>query len=183
MVKVTDLMIILGSPASGKTTLARRLGAQLGAPCLCKDDVKEALFDVLGIADRQGSRRQSDASFAALLRLAQTQLEAGLPCIVEGNWRAEHAVGVLAATAATGARIAQVWCQAHPLEIARRFTSRTRHAGHWDAAIPHDEVRRFSETPPSFMALPGARWIYESGDTQSYERLVGDLKIWREAPR
>src|ERR1700759_2711367 len=98
MVKVTDLMIILGSPASGKTTLARRLGRQLGVSCLCKDDVKEALFDVLGVADRSGSRRQSDASFAALLRLAQTQLEAGLSCIVEGNWRPEHAGGLVAET-------------------------------------------------------------------------------------
>ena len=51
MVKMTDLMIILGSPASGKTTLARRLAAELAVPCLCKDDVKEALFDVLGVAD------------------------------------------------------------------------------------------------------------------------------------
>ena len=75
---MTDLMIILGSPASGKTTLARRLAAEFSVPCLCKDDIKEALFDVLGVADRAASKRLSDASFAAELRVARTQLEAGL---------------------------------------------------------------------------------------------------------
>jgi predicted kinase len=188
MVKMIDLIIILGSPASGKTTLARRLGVELAAPCLCKDDIKEALFDILGVADRGQSRRLSDASFAAQLRLAQTQLEAGLSCIVEGNWRPEHAVGVLAITADTGVRVAQVWCRASPLEIARRFASRTRHPGHLDAVIPSDEIKQFSEMPPSFLELAGPhwihpRWIYDSGDTQSYERLNGDLKIWRAAPR
>ncbi len=41
---MTDLMIILGCPASGKTTLAHRLAAELTVPILSKDDIKEALF-------------------------------------------------------------------------------------------------------------------------------------------
>ncbi|HWS64347.1 MAG TPA: AAA family ATPase [Steroidobacteraceae bacterium] len=72
---MTDLMIILGCPASGKTTLARRLAAELTVPILSKDDIKEALFDVLGFADRERSRRLSDACFAAQLRMAETQLD------------------------------------------------------------------------------------------------------------
>ena len=60
-------MIILGPPASGKTGLALRLAAELSRPVLCKDDVKEALFDVLGSTDREGSRRFSEAALAAVL--------------------------------------------------------------------------------------------------------------------
>jgi predicted kinase len=173
-----DLMIVLGGPASGKTTLAHRLSAELALPCLCKDDVKEALFDVLGVADREASRRLSDASFAAQLRLARTQLQAGLSCMIEGNWRGEHAAGVLA-IAPAGVRIIQVGCRADPLEIVCRFTTRTRHPGHLDASIPRHEINQSSESPLSFMDLRGPRWIYDSDDPRSYELLARDLKIWR----
>jgi predicted kinase len=176
---MTDLMIILGSPASGKTTLARRLADELSVPILSKDDVKEALFDVLGVADRADSRRLSDASFAAQLRLAQTQLEVGLSCLIEGNWRSEHAAGVLAILARTGARASQVWCRASPSEIARRFMSRVRHPGHLDAAVPSDEVQHASEQPLSFMDLDGPRWVYDSDEPAAYGQLVRDLKFWR----
>jgi predicted kinase len=179
MVKMTDLMIILGSPASGKTTLARRLSGELGVPCLCKDDVKEALFDVLGVTDRAGSRRFSDASFAAQLRLAQTQLDAGLSCIVEGNWRSQHTAGVHAITARDHVRIAQVWCRADPHEIARRFMSRTRHPGHLDTSIPSDEIERAAERAPAFLGLAGPRWIYNSDDAGSYPWLIQSLNFWR----
>jgi len=172
-------MIILGSPASGKTTLARRLAAEFRVPCLCKDDIKEALFDVLGVADRADSKRLSDASFAAELRVARTQLEAGLSCMLEGNWAPQHAAAMLPILDATGARSAQVWCRANPLEIVRRFTSRTRHAGHLDAALPRDELQRWSMVPPSFLELTGPRWVYDSDDSAAYEELVRTMKTWR----
>jgi len=176
---MTDLMIILGCPASGKTTLARRLAAELTVPILSKDDIKEALFDVLGFADREGSRRLSDASFAAQLRMAQTQLDAGLSCLLEGNWRAEHTGGVLEVVARSGARIAQVWCRASAGEILRRFAARVRHAGHLDTAGLAEEVKRTAGLPPAFLHLGGPRWIYDSERPAAYPALVGDLKIWR----
>src|SRR5277367_904766 len=94
MTGIPDLFMILGSPASGKTTLARRLAVDLALPTLSKDDVKEALFDLPGRGDREWSRLLSEASFAALVRLARTQLTAGLSCILEGNWRAAHAASL-----------------------------------------------------------------------------------------
>ena len=130
-----DVIIILGCPASGKTTLARRLAAELSLTLLCKDDVKEAMFDILGAGDRRHSRHLSDASFAVLLRLARAQLEAGLSCLLEGNWRPEHADGVRAAAGASYARVAQVWCSARPEELERRFLARRRHPGHLDHAV------------------------------------------------
>jgi predicted kinase len=117
---MTDLVIILGRPASGKTTLARRLAGELSVPILSKDDIKEALFEVLGCGDRERSRRLSDASFAAQLRQAKTQLEVGLCCLLEGSWRAEHAAPVLEVQASTGARAAQVWCRASGVHGAPR---------------------------------------------------------------
>jgi len=215
-------MIILGSPASGKTTLARRLMREFSMPCLSKDDVKEALLDHVGCAavvsatanhagqadrageadgageadrageaervgeaerageaDRAGSRRLSDASFAAVLRLARTQLEAGVSCLIEGNWRTAHAAEVAAILEATGARAAQVWCRARPAEIRRRFVSRTRHPGHLDAVMHPAELLRSSLVPPTFLDLSGPRWTYDSDDPAAYGELQRQWRLWR----
>jgi predicted kinase len=172
-------MIILGTPASGKTTLARRLAAELRVPCLCKDDVKEALFEILGVCDRDGSRRYSDASFAAQLRLAKTQLQAGLSCLLEANWRGEHAPAVLGIAGSTGARLAQILCRCEPGERVRRFTSRVRHPGHLDASVDPAEHARAAEQAAPFLELPGPRWVYDSDSGAAYGTLLARLNSWR----
>jgi len=177
--KICDLIIILGSPASGKTTLAHRLSATLGLPCLHKDDIKECLFDALGIGDPSQSRRFSDASFAVALRIARTQLEAGLSCIIEGNWRPAHAAAVRAVLGDGAARPAQVWCRAEPGEMCRRFASRVRHPGHLDAAVSEREVEAYGRHPPTFLELDGPRWIYDSDDPRSHGRLIAGMQSWR----
>lgn len=178
MAKTADVTIILGSPASGKTTLARRLSVDLPLPCLCKDDIKEALLDVLGSKDREWSRRLSEASFAALAGLAGTQLAAGQSCILEGNWRAAHALRLSGILADHGARAAQICCRAEPQEIVRRFTSRERHPGHLDAllAVEFDEG---GLPPAEFLDLSGPRWIYCSDSPAAYAELLQSLKSWR----
>lgn len=179
MVRNPDLLIILGSPASGKTTLARRLSADLSLPCLCKDDIKEALFDSLGPGDRDWSRRLSEASFAALTRLAHTQLATGNSCIVEGNWRAPHAAALRSMPTACGARTAQICCRAEPREIVRRFTSRTRHAGHLDTELAQGELAGAAAQQAPFIDLPGPRIVYDSDAPAAYGQLLTELKSWR----
>ena len=51
------LVLVTGSPASGKTSLAQPLARQRGLPLLGKDAIKEALFDTLGTGGRTWSRR------------------------------------------------------------------------------------------------------------------------------
>jgi len=176
MAPVPVLMIILGTPASGKTTLARQLAADLKVSCFCKDDVKEALFESLGAGSRDWSRRLSDASFAVLTELARASSRAGVSCIVEGNWRGAHAAE-LSSLATPSARTAQVWCRAEPVEIVRRFTQRRRHPGHLDELL-RDEVEMLSQEPPSFLELPGPRWVYASDDPGAYPGLLRGLQSW-----
>jgi predicted kinase len=176
MAPIPLLLIILGTPASGKTTLARKLSADLSVGCFCKDDIKEALFESLGTGSRDWSRRLSDASFTALRELARAALSAGMSCIVEGNWRSTHAAGLLSLTQG-GARTAQVWCRAEPGEIVRRFTQRRRHPGHLDGLL-RDEVGMQSQSPPAFLELPGSRWVYASDEAQAYRGLLSGLKSW-----
>jgi len=183
MVSTTaKLVIILGSPASGKSTLARRLGTDLDLGVLGKDDVKEALFDALGSEDRGFTRRLSEASFTVLARLARTQLLLGHSCIVEGNWRSSHAPSLGAILDESGARAAQVCCCAQPSEIVRRFTTRVRHAGHRDASLSSDELEAYAREAPAFIDVPGPRWVFHTDSDESAEaycELRTALESWR----
>jgi predicted kinase len=49
-------VLVVGWPASGKSTLAAALAAELDLPLLAKDEVKEALMDGLGPRGRWPSR-------------------------------------------------------------------------------------------------------------------------------
>jgi predicted kinase len=170
------LAIILGSPASGKTTLARRLGLHWSVPVFCKDDIKEALFEALGQGDRAWSRRLSEASFTTLVHLAERQLSLGQSCIVEGNWRAVNVPGLEPVLRASGAGALQIWCCADPAEIVRRFTARTRHAGHLDALMPAEELERSAREPPAFLELAGPRFVFQSDAPDAFEALLSALQ-------
>jgi predicted kinase len=172
---MAELTIILGVPASGKTTLARRLAVDLSLACLCKDDIKEALFDSLGTGDRRWSGTLSEASFAVLGRLAGTQLALGRSVIIEGNWRATHAAVLRAALDDGAARARQIWCCAEPAEIVRRFTQRKRHAGHLDPSA-RSEIEGAAALPPAFLDLPGVRRVYSSDSPTAYGDLIQSLK-------
>lgn len=110
---MTRLLVITGVPATGKSTVARRLARRWSVPLIAKDRIKEPLLDVLGAPDAAASRRLSDASFAVLFAVAHELLAAGASVLLEGNFRPEHAAtlrelleGALAAAPdATGADV------------------------------------------------------------------------------
>src|SRR5215831_11909617 len=85
------VIVVTGLPGVGKSTLARELAGRYRMPMLAKDFIKEPLLDVLGAQDAAASRRLSDASFAALFRLAAEWVRGGHGFILEGNFRpGEH---------------------------------------------------------------------------------------------
>jgi len=131
------LILVAGAPASGKTTLARRLAADLALPLLARDTIKEALFDSLGAPDRERSRELGVASYAVLYALLTSLLAAGPGLVLESNFHhglAEEALRPIVAAA----RAALVYCEAARAETIRRYVARfergERHPGHHDAA-------------------------------------------------
>ena len=135
-IQVPTLIVVAGPPASGKTTLARQLALALRMPLICKDTLKESLFDHLAASDRAWSRRLGGAVVQCMYALAEEILGAGASLILESTFVHPLTFGELEQLLeATGARLSVVYCYAAPEVLSRRFNERsrtTRHPGHHD---------------------------------------------------
>lgn len=139
------LVVVAGPPCTGKTTLGRRLAADLDVPFIAKDGIKERLFETLGWSDRAWSRRLGIASIAVLYDTLERILAAGCSCVTESVFRPEYddeRLGELCTR--YGARPFQIQCVADGEALWRRWRERVasgaRHPGHVELTM-YDEVR------------------------------------------
>jgi predicted kinase len=131
------VVIVTGPPCTGKTTLARSLAGDLGLPLMCKDTIKETLFEVLGVTDRAWSKRLGGASMELLYTFIEAQLAARQGCVAEGNFDVTFATPVLQRLMRDYPHTnVQVNCFADPEILRARFRRRSlsgeRHPGHQD---------------------------------------------------
>jgi predicted kinase len=125
------LIVVSGAPGTGKSTIARELGAGLRLPVLSLDPIKEALADVLGLGDEDWSNQVGDAAAEEVFRLAADFPDA----VAEGWWR--RARRDRAVTEFAGA--VEVFCHCDPALAAARSIARRqsgRHPIHRDVINP-----------------------------------------------
>jgi predicted kinase len=145
------LVVVTGPPAAGKTTIARGLAARLHLPLIGKDTIKEALFDGLGTGDLAWSQRLGEATYLAMLAVAEEAVAAGADLVLEANFIR----GGESRLAALPARFVQVHCSAPLQVLIERYGSRERHPGHFDSeriAALRDAVETGRHEP---LHLPG----------------------------
>jgi predicted kinase len=177
------LVIVCGKPATGKTTLGRRLAADLGLPFFSKDALKETLFDALGAADRAWSRRLGIGSFALLRHITETLLAAGQSLVVEANVLAAYDAPFYQSVATRhGARVAQIWLTADPQIIVQRFEQRAasaeRHLGHVEQANMEEFRSALLHTDDAPLPLAGALFTVDTTEfaTVEYAPLLDALR-------
>jgi predicted kinase len=125
------LIVVSGSPGTGKSTIAAALAADLRWPLLPLDPMKETLADVLGLGDEEWSNQLGDAAAEIIFRLS-----AEFPDVIaEGWWRGERRKRALAEFAGA----VEVFCRCEPDLAGRRMRDRlgvTRHPIHRDVMNP-----------------------------------------------
>jgi predicted kinase len=146
----TTVVLITGHPASGKTTLARFLAKELALPTLCKDDIKEILYDALGWSNKELWNQISAATWSLLYRQVDILLEAHIDCIVESNFDPRYAnLRWQKLTQQFTLQLIQIRCECDPDILMMRYRERIqqgmRHPGHADQSdnpALHELVQR-----------------------------------------
>jgi predicted kinase len=176
---VPDLIIISGRPCTGKTTLSRRLAADLELPLFNRDGLKELLFDVLGWSDREWSRRLGGASHALLLHAAERVLSANLSCMIESNFYPQiHSLPIQQLAQRTGVRTLEVYCHTDPDVLVERFRARAhsqeRHPGHVDHLLLEEFEEQFRRPGYDLLDLDGSSYVIDTTDLANldYEEVL-----------
>lgn len=128
------LLIIAGMPATGKTTISKKISAALGLPVLEKDEIKEELIDTLGYKDRVEKRRLDVAATAVLMRSAESILQSGSSLIIVNNFRKDMEEPVRKMIERCGCKAAMLFLDGDHEVFYHRYVERDRkrmrHLGH-----------------------------------------------------
>lgn len=118
------LLLMKGSPGTGKSTIAGALGRALGWPVVDKDDVRDFLPDEIG-----------GVSYQAMLATAHRQLTMGLSVIADsplGYGRSYREA--LRVASGAGAQVAVLECECSDRDVWRR---RIEARASWELASHH----------------------------------------------
>ena len=173
-------VVISGLPGSGKSTLARQLAPALGLPVLDKDDILERLFDQKGTGNREWRRSLSRESDAILQQEAATSEGA----VLVSHWRmagmAEASGTPIDWLPSLAAPIVHLHCVCPPVEAARRFRQRARHAGHLDNPDSADSILQLASLAPPDL---GPRIDVDTTAGTGLDALVAEiLRLVAQAP-
>ncbi len=143
-------VLVNGVPASGKSTVARALGAGAGWPLLALDTVKEALFHHLGTGDRDYNRTLGKASYEAIFVLI-ADFPADSTVIIDA-WFGFQPLEILqqhiSRAGLTG--VVEIWCHAAPDVIGARYAARlnARSPGHLGAGYVAELIELAGRAKP-----------------------------------
>jgi predicted kinase len=140
------LVIVNGHPGTGKTTLGRRLAKDIALTFLSKDDLKECLFDTLGLGDKAWSQKLGRASVELLFLMVEKQLEAGASLVMEMPFIPQfHTPRFLALAKRYDFEPLQICCTCDDKVLYERFRRRAetgeRHPGHVDELVTFEDFK------------------------------------------
>ena len=170
------LVIVAGSPGSGKSTLAEQLAEKLGNPLLMRDDLKEAMMDVLPVENLAESQEMGQAALDALCVVLEQLVGKSIDVVVESSFTRGRGEDELAGfTART--RPVQVYVTAPADLIVTRYKERMekgeRHPGHQDEEALPDLIARLErdEFGPLDLDLP----LIEVDSTDGFKPHIDEI--------
>lgn len=137
------LVVVTGSPASGKSTLAEKLSESMRLPLLAKDAFKEEIYDNLEGAAPADSHRLGFVAVRLMHSWSKRLLEKGVSLVLESNFKRSLSLPDLESLFALSQPVV-VQCVAPRDEVVDRYVERSeegeRHPVH-DDANHVDELR------------------------------------------
>ncbi len=131
------VIIVLGKPASGKTSLAEKLSEALDIPHYGIDTFKEIIFNRIGWKDLGWSRKVRQASMQILEELIKSEVPKCRSLIIEGSFKVEVDKSAFELLMERyHFTVVEILCDANGELLFERFKSRVekgqRHPGHRD---------------------------------------------------
>jgi len=170
---IPTLIILSGAPATGKTTIAQHIAREFQLPLVCKDDIKESLFDDLGWMDTDWSAKVGKASFSLLFYFAESVLQSKGDCILEANFKRSlgHQQRFLELQHLAPYKPVQIYCQADTRTIIKRFSERVesdaRHPGHLD----HTNIQNLKDNIKRDIYRMEIGGSFRAVDTTDFDRV------------
>lgn len=142
----TNLILLAGLPASGKSHFARYLTERLGYPVIDKDAIKEVLFDDVGFQSREEKVKLGVAAMDLMYSQADTLLGLGHSVILDNNFENVSLPGVRKLMEKHRPNTVTVRFEGDPKAVYQRFVRRdgdpSRHRGHVvNTCYPEKEPR------------------------------------------
>ncbi|MCU7729446.1 AAA family ATPase [Actinoplanes sp. KI2] len=138
-----SLILVGGTPGTGKTTLAGRLADRLGAVLLGSDRTRKELAGVSPTTSAAAGYRQgiytaerTESTYDALLERAALLLERGETVLLDASWMSgRHRQAARELASRTHGRLRELRCVAGHETVTRRLSERTGSESDADAAV------------------------------------------------
>lgn len=179
--EITRLFLIIGPPASGKTTLSRKLETDLSLPVISSDDIKERICISLNIKDDEHwSDKLNIACYDLLFYFTQKSLTQGSSLILESDFRYSDSERI--AAIAQNVEVTQVLLEVDPALLIERFKKRWHSGERHPIQADHlwfDELAKGPTTGIRFLDLPGKKIRVDATSEESinYPSLLAKLIV------
>jgi len=169
-------IVVSGLPATGKTTLGRRLAEAFDLPLIDKDDILESLFDSQGIGDASHRRRLSRESDAILRNKAECSEGAVLVSFWHVAGMPEDSGTPTAWIGSLSSQVVNILCECPPHLAAERFSRRHRHPGHLDREKARNDAYPLHVPSSSWETIPAGELVrIDTSHTPELEDVVREV--------
>ena len=180
-----SIIIVTGSPAAGKSTLAKWLSQELKLPLVSKDTIREELFDRLGWKDRKWAQELGKASVDMMFYFAKASLQVGHSIIMDNSFCPPISnPRFQALKEQNNAESIQIVCDADPETLFKRFKSRAdsgnRHPEHGDQVVLQELYVSLADTSSSVLDIGGEVIEVDTTDFAKidYQKILEKVKSW-----